>query len=192
MDTSGGREPQSPPPVSARHRRSPTNGSTYRAVTSGALSANPEKAKEWPMNEPILIAIIPHNGWSQCGFRKERGQRSPRCDPCLSPASGRSVHLPLGLPRYLVSLISDRSRPSLPGRWIVTTTRRLQVNPSRHLHYQPVLYTLDLIVPIVNLNQGNLWSPAGSGQWIAATLIAFGWILATVVIAGITRVLTRG
>lgn len=35
------------------------------------------------------------------------------------------------------------------------------------------------------------WNPQGIYQWLAYALIAAGWILATALIAGITRVLTR-
>ncbi len=34
---------------------------------------------------------------------------------------------------------------------------------------------------------GHAWDSAGAGQWVAAALISCGWILATAVVAGITR-----
>ncbi|OLR91215.1 hypothetical protein BJP25_31275 [Actinokineospora bangkokensis] len=55
----------------------------------------------------------------------------------------------------------------------------------------PLLVT-DLLLPIIDLGQDNMWKMTGPSQWIAGTLIAVGWILATTVAAGATRVLKRG
>jgi hypothetical protein len=65
------------------------------------------------------------------------------------------------------------------------------VDPAHHPHFQPILYAASLIIPVVNLGQNGSWNTAGGSQWIAAILIAMGWILATAVVAAITRVLTR-
>jgi hypothetical protein len=65
------------------------------------------------------------------------------------------------------------------------------VDPANHPHFQSVLYTASLIIPVVNLGENGAWNNSGLAQWIAALLIAMGWILATAVVAGATRVLTR-
>jgi hypothetical protein len=57
--------------------------------------------------------------------------------------------------------------------------------------WNPVLYALDLLLPVVNLGQGDRWNPLGPAQWAAAVMILLGWILATTVAAGATRVLRR-
>jgi hypothetical protein len=54
-----------------------------------------------------------------------------------------------------------------------------------------VLYTLDLLVPIVDFGHKNRWQISGPSQWISVLLIAAGWILATTVAAGVTRMLRR-
>lgn len=59
------------------------------------------------------------------------------------------------------------------------------------LVWNPPLYTLDLIVPIVDFGHKNRWQFVGASQWISATLVAAGWILATTVAAGLTRMLRR-
>ena len=64
------------------------------------------------------------------------------------------------------------------------------LNPAQHLQFQPVLYTANLIIPIVNLGQRGIWQLPAVSQWVAAALTAFGWIFATATIAGLTRVLT--
>ncbi|MBV6696269.1 oxidoreductase [Kitasatospora aureofaciens] len=58
-------------------------------------------------------------------------------------------------------------------------------------HWNPVLYTLNQLLPIVDLNQGA-WNPGGLTQWISAGLVIVGWVLASTVVAGATRMLQRG
>ncbi|GAA4471584.1 oxidoreductase [Phytohabitans houttuyneae] len=57
--------------------------------------------------------------------------------------------------------------------------------------FQPVIYTLDLLLPIVDLGQERAYQPVGGQQWLAYLLIASGWLLATTVAAGLTRSLRR-
>lgn len=66
------------------------------------------------------------------------------------------------------------------------------VNSDDTLNWNPVLYTLDLLIPIIDFGNKNRWQTDGSSQWIATALIATGWILATTAAAGITRMLRRG
>ncbi|WP_328945145.1 oxidoreductase [Streptomyces sp. NBC_00250] len=54
------------------------------------------------------------------------------------------------------------------------------------------LYALDLLLPVINLGQDGYWRLEGIWQWVAAVLILLGWILATTVAAGATRLLSRG
>jgi hypothetical protein len=58
--------------------------------------------------------------------------------------------------------------------------------------WNPALLATDLVLPIVDLGQDNEWQLSGASQWISATMIAAGWILATTAAAGATRVLKRG
>lgn len=66
-----------------------------------------------------------------------------------------------------------------------------QVDPDQDIRFQPVIYTLDLLLPIVDLGQERAFQPAGAQQWLAYLLIAAGWILATTIAAGLTRSLRR-
>jgi hypothetical protein len=77
------------------------------------------------------------------------------------------------------------------GSVYFTFNRPEPVSAGTQPHYQPVLYTADLIIPIVNLGQVGAWRLTGPEQWVAAMLILCGWILATAVVAGVTRTLTR-
>jgi hypothetical protein len=53
------------------------------------------------------------------------------------------------------------------------------------------VYTLDLLLPVIDFGQEHAYQPRGAAQWLAYGLIAAGWILATTVAAGLTRVLNR-
>lgn len=58
-------------------------------------------------------------------------------------------------------------------------------------HWNATLYALDLLLPVISLGQDNAWNPAGGSQWVAAGLILLGWVLATTVATGATRLLRR-
>ncbi|MEU7055706.1 oxidoreductase [Streptomyces sp. NPDC046197] len=67
----------------------------------------------------------------------------------------------------------------------------LAVNPGEHPPWNPALFTLDLLLPVVDLGQTGQWELRGGWQWLAAAMILLGWILATTVAAGATRLLRR-
>jgi hypothetical protein len=58
-------------------------------------------------------------------------------------------------------------------------------------HFNPVIYTLDLLLPVVDLGQKHAFNPDGLEQWLSYVLIAGGWVLVTTVAAGAARVLSR-
>jgi hypothetical protein len=58
-------------------------------------------------------------------------------------------------------------------------------------HFNPVIYTLDLLLPVVDLGQKHAFNPDGAEQWLSYVLIAGGWVLVTTVAAGAARVLSR-
>ncbi|MEU6081946.1 oxidoreductase [Streptomyces sp. NPDC047108] len=57
--------------------------------------------------------------------------------------------------------------------------------------WNAMLYALDLLLPVIDLGQATFWKPEGRFQWTATVLILLGWILATTVAAGVSRVLRR-
>ncbi|MCH0539920.1 oxidoreductase [Streptomyces sp. MUM 203J] len=58
-------------------------------------------------------------------------------------------------------------------------------------HWNGALYTLDLLLPVINLGQEGYWRMPGGWQWLSAGLVLVGWILATTVAAGASRLLRR-
>ena len=65
------------------------------------------------------------------------------------------------------------------------------VEPGKAPDFNALIYTLDLLLPIIDFGQEKAFNPHGAYQWLAYLLIAAGWILATTVAAGITRALSR-
>ena len=59
-------------------------------------------------------------------------------------------------------------------------------------HFNGIIYTLDLMLPVVNFGQKYAFNPGGPEQWLSYFFIAAGWTLATTVAAGAARVLRRG
>jgi adhesin HecA-like repeat protein len=92
-------------------------------------------------------------------------------------------------------------RPVRAGLWLVglflAGTAVFGAHHPAPLHsgeapgFNPVLYTLDLLLPIIDFGQQSAFDPRGGQQWLAALLITAGWVLATTIAAGATRVLSR-
>ena len=53
--------------------------------------------------------------------------------------------------------------------------------------FQPVIYTLGLLLPVIDFQQEDTFTPQGAQSWLAFLLIAAGWILTTTVAAAILR-----
>ena len=47
-------------------------------------------------------------------------------------------------------------------------------------------------MPVINLGQDGYWRMEDGWQWASAALVLLGWILATTVAAGASRLLRRG
>ncbi|GAA3849151.1 membrane-associated oxidoreductase [Streptomyces coacervatus] len=58
-------------------------------------------------------------------------------------------------------------------------------------HFNPVFYTLDLLLPVISFGQEEAFAPDGWYQYLAYALIITGWILATTVVTGVTRTVSR-
>ncbi len=101
--------------------------------------------------------------------------------------------------RLLDVLVGYGYRPWLAGMWaallLATGTGVFSWIPPHQIgldesrHFNAFTYTLDLLAPVSVFEQRAAWEPVGWTQWLANVLIAAGWILATALIAGGTRVL---
>ncbi|MFC9976810.1 hypothetical protein ACFVH6_38515 [Spirillospora sp. NPDC127200] len=61
--------------------------------------------------------------------------------------------------------------------------------PDERPVFHAFVYTLDLLIPIDTFGQQQAFDPSGWSRWVAYGLVATGWVLATALIAGVTRVL---
>ena len=76
-------------------------------------------------------------------------------------------------------------------RYTVSGPRCLVNADDTGLEWNPVLYTVDLLVPIVDFGNKGRWHTGGADKWVATGFTATGWILDTTVAAGLTRMLRR-
>jgi hypothetical protein len=78
------------------------------------------------------------------------------------------------------TLVFDRA---YPGHMLAAK----QPTPAFH----PLAYTLDVLLPIVDLGQQDAWVPQGAALSWSWALTGAGWVLTTAVVAGLTRLLKR-
>lgn len=57
--------------------------------------------------------------------------------------------------------------------------------------FQPVIYALDVLVPVINFGQQQAWIPQGPALALSWILTAAGWILTTAIAAGLANALKR-
>jgi hypothetical protein len=65
------------------------------------------------------------------------------------------------------------------------------LKPDEAPEFNPVFYTLDLLLPVISIGQETAFAPTGWHQALAYALVLTGWILATAVLAGVTRTVSR-
>ncbi|QFQ94982.1 oxidoreductase [Streptomyces phaeolivaceus] len=65
------------------------------------------------------------------------------------------------------------------------------LEPSKAPPFNALVYALDLLIPLPAFGQDLAFAPHGTAQWLAYTLTAAGWILATTTAAGISRAINR-
>lgn len=122
-------------------------------------------------------------------YERERGQR--RFKPPVARAWGLVQDVTVGY----------GYRPWLAAAWVAfflavgTTVFALDhpapLKKGEAPHFNPFVYTLDLMLPLVTLGQKYAFNPKGAAQWFSFVLVAVGWILVSTVAAGVTRTVTR-
>ncbi|WP_410663951.1 hypothetical protein [Amycolatopsis sp. lyj-84] len=77
------------------------------------------------------------------------------------------------------------------GAWWFSGHPVRPLKQHEHPTWDPFVYALDLVVPIVDLGQEKAWDPVGTDKVVAMALVVAGWLLATAVVAGARRLLSR-
>ncbi|MEV8129395.1 oxidoreductase [Streptomyces sp. NPDC085944] len=115
----------------------------------------------------------------------------------------RALPLPArGWGHLLDATVGYGYRPWLAGIWLLALTLlgtlafRTQsptpVKPGEGPPFQPLVYALDLLIPIGGLGQRTAWYWTAPGpQWLAYALLASGWVLTTAIVAGVSRTLQK-
>jgi hypothetical protein len=57
--------------------------------------------------------------------------------------------------------------------------------------FQPLIYALDTLLPVVDLHQQDHWIPHGLAQWWAWASTLEGWVLTAAVAAALTGLLKK-
>ncbi|MCI3223411.1 membrane-associated oxidoreductase [Streptomyces sp. NP-1717] len=92
---------------------------------------------------------------------------------------------PMRAVTWMLSLLAVAS-----AAYAVRRPRPLKADESPD--FNPVFYSLDLLLPIIDFGQERAFTPEGGWhQGLSYVLIITGWILATTVIAGVTRAVSR-
>lgn len=65
------------------------------------------------------------------------------------------------------------------------------IDPQRRPDFTALVYTVDLLIPIGAFGLRTAFAPVGATVWVADGLIAAGWILATALVAGVSRRIGR-
>ncbi|MEU5389828.1 membrane-associated oxidoreductase [Streptomyces tibetensis] len=91
---------------------------------------------------------------------------------------------PLRAAGWLVSLL-------MAGSVVYALHHPAPLKPDEAPQFNPVFYTLDLLLPVISFGQEAAFAPTGGYQWLSYTLVLTGWILATTVVTGITRTVSR-
>src|ERR1035438_2920608 len=67
----------------------------------------------------------------------------------------------------------------------------LPTSPGSAQAFSSFAYTINILLPFGQFVQPESWTPVGAERWFAYALVVAGWLLATTVIAGVTRILNR-
>ncbi|MFF0576142.1 hypothetical protein [Streptosporangium saharense] len=177
------------------------NGLVYEALRGSAWSVADRLT--WVDKDPYGYRPQPYEQLA-AWFRKIGHEQDARRVLLAKQRRRRHTLRPAGRTwgRLLDLLVGYGYRPWLAGLWVAVllaagtgvfaSVPPTQIDPEEVRVFQPFVYTLDLLAPVSVFEQRGAWDPVGWTRWLAWTLIASGWILATALIAGAARVLRPG
>jgi hypothetical protein len=174
-------------------------GATYGRLHS-ATSVDSIKRVEWLARDPDQYAPQPYDQLASV-------YRSAGDDPAARNVmlqKQRARRRTLGPAGRLVGFVQDcvvgyGYRNWLAALWLapllVIGTIVFTASPpspvSEGRSFNALLFTMDLLVPVVGLGQRDHFAPTGATQWFAGLLVVVGWVLTTALAAGVARSLSR-
>ncbi|MEU3057002.1 membrane-associated oxidoreductase [Streptomyces griseus] len=174
-------------------------GLTYEALTPRLPAAD-----RLALLQRDADGFVPHSYEQLAAFYRRVGDDADARTVQLAKQRRRRVTLPWYA--KLWGYIQDATvgygfRPARAGGWLLALLLLGSIVYGLH-HPPPVehgkgpglnapIYTLDLLLPVIDFGQQNAFAPTGVYQWFSYLLITVGWVLATTVAAGITRTLNR-
>lgn len=69
---------------------------------------------------------------------------------------------------------------------------------AKYPKFDPVIYSIDTLLPLVSFHQEDHWTPSGRGKWgwfvknvYLPLHISAGWVIATLFVASFTRLMRQ-
>lgn len=173
------------------------NGLVYESLRGGWKVA---ERIEWVSRDPGGYRPQPYEQLAAWYRRIGHEPDARRVLLARQRARRRTLRLPGRVwGRLLDGVVGYGYRPWLAAVWaavllatgtvVFTVLPPTQIDPDEARRFDAFVYTLDLLVPVTVFEQRGAWEPVGWTRWLANVLIVSGWILATALIAGATRVL---
>ncbi|MEV4105231.1 hypothetical protein AB0J42_33735 [Nonomuraea sp. NPDC049649] len=172
------------------------NGLTYERLRGSGVT----RRIDWVSRDPEGFRPQPYEQLA-AWYRRDGNEALARRAQLAKLRSRRQTEGPGGRlwGRLLDVTVGYGYRPWLAAVWfgilLLIGTVVFGLNPPRPLKpdeapgFDPFAYTFDLLLPWSTFGQRDMFDPAGWTQALAYGLIVSGWILATALIAGATRVL---
>ncbi|GII32246.1 oxidoreductase [Planotetraspora mira] len=173
------------------------NGTTYESLRGPAVLTD---RLSWVRRDPDGYRPHPYEQLSAYYRRIGHESEARRVLLAKQRARRRTLKFPGRLwGRLLDIVVGYGYRPWLAGLWVILLLaagtsvfshwRPHQIGLDESRSFNAFTYTIDLLAPVSVFEQRGAWEPVGWTQWLANCLIVAGWILATALIAGGTRVL---
>lgn len=172
------------------------NGLTYNRLTGNGYS----RRVDWVSRDPEGFRAQPYEQLAAWYLRDGNESMARRTQ--LAKLRARRRFQSTGgrlFGRLLDVTVGYGYRPWLAALWfgllLAVGTLVFGMNPPKPLKpaespgFDAFAYTFDLLLPLPAFGQRELFDPVGWTQGLAYGLIVAGWILATALIAGATRVL---